>query len=165
DRVHQLLRAVGSRHRDEGRVGDASGQLRLVYRTPNWEDFVELAVTEIRQFGGQSIQVARRLRAMLEHPVQTLAEGRGSVLSRELALLHRSAERFSTEPEDRALAEVSDLQGVGGSQGHARPFIVATSTTAGNKSLASSPSNPERSLRWESPEMAGETANPPAGPV
>ena len=99
---------------------NASGQLRLVYRTPNWEDFVKLAVTEIRHFGGQSIQVARRLRAMLENPIQTLPEGRGSLLSREMALLHRSAERFFTEPEDRALAEVSDWRGVGGSQGHAR---------------------------------------------
>jgi len=101
-------------------VCDASGQLRLVYRTPIWEDFVELAVTEIHHFGGQSIQVARRLLAMLENPIQTLPEGRGSLLCRELALLHRSAERFFTEPEDRALAGVGDLQGVGGSQGHAR---------------------------------------------
>jgi hypothetical protein len=38
----------------------------------------------------------------------------------ELALLHRSAERFFAEPEDRTLANVSDLQGVSGSQGHAR---------------------------------------------
>jgi hypothetical protein len=32
-------------------------------------------------------------------------------------LLHRSAERFFPEPEDRALAEVSDFQGVGGKYG------------------------------------------------
>ena len=47
--------------------------LRLVYRTPDWDDFVHLAVTEIRHFGGASIQVARRLRAMLENLIQTLA--------------------------------------------------------------------------------------------
>jgi hypothetical protein len=40
------------------------------------EDFVEPAVTEIRQFGSQSIQVARRLRAMVENLIQTLPEGR-----------------------------------------------------------------------------------------
>ncbi len=120
DQVHHLLRTVGSRHLDEGRVRDASGKLRLVYRTPDWEDFVELAVTEIRHFGGQSIQVARRLRAMLENLIQTLPASRGSLLRQELALLHRSAERFFTDPEDRALAEISDLQGVGGSQGHGK---------------------------------------------
>src|SRR5262249_59795124 len=70
DQIHHLLRAVGSRHLDEGREWDASGQLRLVYRTPNWEDFGELAATESRQFGGQRNHVARRLPALLESPVQ-----------------------------------------------------------------------------------------------
>jgi uncharacterized membrane protein len=77
---------------------------------------VRLAVTEIRHFGGESIQVARRLRAMLEDLIQTLPELRAALLRRELTLLHRSAERFFAEPEDRALAEVGDLQGVGGKQ-------------------------------------------------
>jgi hypothetical protein len=34
-----------------------------------------------------------------------------------VGLLHRSAERFLTEPEDRALAEAGDSQGVGGTPG------------------------------------------------
>jgi uncharacterized membrane protein len=114
DQIHHLLRTVGSRRLDEGRVCDAAGRLRLVYRTPDWEDYVRLAVTEIRQFGGASIQVARRLRAMLENLIQTLPEGRATLLRRELELLHRSAERCFAEPEDRALADVSDSQGVGG---------------------------------------------------
>jgi uncharacterized membrane protein len=76
-----------------------------------------LAVTEIRHFGGESIQVARRLRAMLENLIQTLPEERVQVLRQELALLRRSAERFFPEPEDRALAEVSDMQGVGSKSG------------------------------------------------
>lgn len=97
-----------------------SGRIRLVYRTPNWEDFVQLAVTEIRHYGGQSIQVVRRLRAMLENLIQTLPEDRAPLLRQELTLLHRSAERFFSEPEDRALADVSDFQGVGGSHGHVR---------------------------------------------
>ena len=117
DQIHHLLRNVGSRRLDDGRVCDAAGRLRLVYRTPDWEDFVRLAVTEIRQFGGASIQIARRLRAMLENLIQTLPPERAPLLRQELTLLHRSAERFFTEPEDRAMAEVSDFQGVGGKQG------------------------------------------------
>jgi uncharacterized membrane protein len=105
---------VGIRELDTGQDRDAAGRLRLVYRTPDWEDFVLLAVTEIRQFGGESIQVARRLRAMLENLIQTLPEARSALLQQELAMLHRSAERFFPEPEDRALAEEGDLQGVGG---------------------------------------------------
>ncbi|MBL8793553.1 MAG: DUF2254 domain-containing protein [Planctomycetia bacterium] len=114
DQIHHLLREVGQRRLDDDRVRDRDGRLRLIYRTPGWEDFVHLAVTEIRQFGGTSIQIARRLRAMLENLMQTVPGDRAVLLGRELQLLHRSAERFFTEPEDRALAEISDSQGVGG---------------------------------------------------
>jgi uncharacterized membrane protein len=114
DQIHHLLRKVSDRYLDTGYVCDAAGRLRLVYRTPDWEDFVELAVTEIRHYGGESIQIARRLRAMLENLIQTLPEARAVRLRQELTLLHRSAERFFSEPEDRALAEVGDFQGVGG---------------------------------------------------
>ncbi len=114
DEIHHLLRFVGTRNLDTGEVRDAAGKVRLIYRTPDWEDFVRLAVTEIRQFGGESIQVARRLRAMLENLIQTAPEARVPLLRRELALLQRSAERFFSDPEDRALAEVGDAQGVGG---------------------------------------------------
>jgi uncharacterized membrane protein len=122
DQVHHLLRQVGSRQLDNGQDRDAAGRLRLIYRTPDWEDFVRLAVTEIRQFGGHSIQIARRLRAMLENLIQTLPAERVVLLKQELALLRRSTERSFFDPEDRAFAEVSDAQGVGGRHGnsHAR---------------------------------------------
>ena len=90
--------------------------MRLVYRTPDWENFVHLAVTEVRQFGGKSIQIARRLRGMLENLIQTLPEERTAVLRQELDLLERSTKRFFPEAEDRAMAKVSDSQGVGGKQ-------------------------------------------------
>ena len=117
DQIHHLLRHVGGRHLDEGQVRDAAGRLRLVYRTPDWEDFVQLAVTEIRHFGGVSIQVAKRLRAMLDNLIVTLPDERAAPLRQELKLLNRSTERFFPEPEDRALADISDPQGVGGKRG------------------------------------------------
>jgi uncharacterized membrane protein len=116
DQIHHLLRHVGGRRLDNEKVRDATGRVRLIYRTPDWEDFVILAVTEIRQFGGSSIQIARRLRAMLEDLIQTLPAERAAPLRQELQLLKRSAERFFQEPEDRALADISDSQGVGGTQ-------------------------------------------------
>ncbi|HVS37430.1 MAG TPA: DUF2254 domain-containing protein [Gemmataceae bacterium] len=114
DQVHHLLRHIGNRNLDNAQVRDATGRVRLVYRTPDWDDFVRLAVTEIRQFGATSIQIARRLRAMLEDLIQTLREERIPLLRQELKLLQRSVESHFTDPEDRALAEVSDSQGVGG---------------------------------------------------
>jgi uncharacterized membrane protein len=117
DQIHHLLRNVGSRRLDDGWACDAGARMRLVYRTPDWGDLVRLAVTKIRQFGGTSIQIARRLRAMLENLIETLPPERTPLLREELTLLRRSAERCFTDPEDRALAEVSDFQGVGGKQG------------------------------------------------
>ncbi len=116
DQLHKLLRLVGNRGLDIGHVRDPAGRLRLVYHTPDWEDFVYLAVTEIRHFGGASIQIARRLRAMLENLILTLPEARVTLLRQELALLQRTSERLFAEPEDRILAGVSDFQGVGGNR-------------------------------------------------
>ncbi|HKQ47935.1 MAG TPA: DUF2254 domain-containing protein [Phycisphaerae bacterium] len=116
DQIHRLLRMVGLRHLDEGIVRDAQGCIRLMYRTPDWEDFVYLAVTEIRNFGGTSIQISRRLRAMLDNLIHTLPPQRAPILRQELNRLQRSAERNFPELDDRALAGVSDSQGVGGTR-------------------------------------------------
>jgi uncharacterized membrane protein len=115
DQIHHLLRDVGSRDLSEDRESDAKGQVRVVYRTPDWEDFVHLAVTEIRHYGRDSIQVLRRLRAMLENLIETLPEQRTAPLIRELNLLDAVAKRAFPDPDDQELAEGSDLQGMGGS--------------------------------------------------
>lgn len=114
DQIQNLLEAAGQRNLSEGQFENERGLFQLVYRTPNWEDFVRLSVTEIRLFGGDSIQVVRRLRAMLEYLIHMLPEGRRAVLQRELSLLHKKADRSFSDPDDRAMAEVSDMQGVGG---------------------------------------------------
>jgi uncharacterized membrane protein len=121
DQIHHLLRQVGMRQLDTGRVRDTEGRLRLLYRTPDWEDFVSLAVTEIRHFGGGSIQVVRRLRAMLENLIKTLPAQRGAILLQELDLIHRAVARAFCEPEDRAKADTGDLQGIGGTGEERRP--------------------------------------------
>jgi len=115
DQVHRLLRAVAERQLDTGLVHDNAGQLRLVYRTPDWEDFVGLAVTEIRQFGRDSIQVVRRMRAMLENLIDTVSPHRAALLRAELELLDRGVERDFRDPEDRVRAASADSLGVGGS--------------------------------------------------
>jgi len=115
DQIHHLLRDVGSRDLSEDRESDARGQVRVVYRTPDWEDFVQMAITEIRQYGRDSIQVIRRLRAMVENLVETLPEHRAPVLLRELKLLDAVAKRAFPDVDDQTLAEGSDLQGMGGS--------------------------------------------------
>ena len=124
DQIHHLLRNVGSRSLAQGRETDGRGELRLVYRTPDWEDFVHLAVTEIRQYGRESIQIMRRLRAMLENLIQTLPERRAPMLRLELSLLQTSAKRMFVDLYDQALAETGDLQGMGGGE-YREPGIPA----------------------------------------
>ena len=116
DQIHHLLRDVGGRNLEEGRETDKEGVVRVVFRTPNWEDFVSLAVTELRHYGRESVQVMRRLRAMLENLMETLPDRRVPLLRKELDLLVASAERMFPDSEDQLLAETSDSQGLGGSQ-------------------------------------------------
>jgi uncharacterized membrane protein len=114
DQIHNLLRLLGSRQLDPGVVRDSSGEVRLVYRTPCWEDFVTLAVTEIRLFGANSPQVTRRLQVMFEQLVQVVPEERAGALRKEMAILRRTIDRALADPEDRILAGVGDRQGFGG---------------------------------------------------
>jgi uncharacterized membrane protein len=74
-----------------------------------------LAVSEIRHYGEGSLQVTRRLRAMLEHLIRELPEARRPPLEKELALLGSAVERGFRDEEDRKRAGVADSQGVGGS--------------------------------------------------
>jgi uncharacterized membrane protein len=116
DQIHHLLMDVGKRRLDAGEAHDARGRLRICYGTPDWIDFVSLAVTEIRQFGANSMQVARRLQAMIEHLLKVLPETRKPPLKEELSLLNRAIQRTFPDEEDRAHARIGDLQGVGSSK-------------------------------------------------
>jgi len=117
DQIHRLLRHAGQKDLAPGRVHDAEGKLRLVYRTAQWGEFVALAVTEIRLFGASSIQVARRLRALLEHLVAVLPEARAAALHHELAMLAAAVEHLYPAADDRRRASIPDLQGIGGAPG------------------------------------------------
>ncbi len=115
DQLHRLLRAVGKRKLSSEQILDGKGQLRVIFRTPNWEDYVRLSFTELRFNGVESIQVVRRLRAMIEDLLKTLPEHRRPALHQELELLDLAVQRVYTLPQDLALARTPDSQGLGGS--------------------------------------------------
>lgn len=116
DQIGCLLLCLGRRRLDEGVARDADGTLRVVYGTPDWPDYVTLAVSEIRHFGAGSLQIDRRLRAMLEHLIRELPEERRPPLEEELALLGKAVERGFRDEADRKRAAVADYQGIGGSE-------------------------------------------------
>ncbi|SEJ40447.1 DUF2254 domain-containing protein [Paraburkholderia diazotrophica] len=115
DQLHRLLRMVGKRSLHVEEIKDKSGQVRVILRTPNWEDFVHISFREIRQCGVGSIQIARRLRAAIENLIQSLPEHRHDALRVELILLDRAIASKHPFPEDLALARIPDSQGLGGS--------------------------------------------------
>jgi len=115
DQLHRLLGNVGRRHLHEDALLDANGGLRLIFQTPGWDDFVQLAVSEIRLYGAGNFQVSRRLRAMIENLLESLPENRRPALRRELDLLDRALPKLHEFPEDLDLARKADFQGLGGS--------------------------------------------------
>ena len=114
DQLHRLLRLVGKRHLRTDEILDASGTSRVIFPTPNWEDFVHLTFSEIRQCGSNNLQIVRRLRAMIENLIQTLPSHRQPALQQQLSLLDREVTRLFQYPEELALARVGDSQGLGG---------------------------------------------------
>ena len=117
DQLHRLLRMVGKRHLHTDELLNRSGDIRVIFRTPNWDDFVYLAFSEIRSCGSNNLQVVRRMRAMIENLLQTLPPSRREALLRQLNLLDREVERIFIYPEDLALARIADAQGLGGHSG------------------------------------------------
>ena len=115
DQLHRLLGLVGRRHLHEDARLDANGALRLIFQTPEWDDFVQLAVSEIRLYGAGNFQVSRRLRAMIENLLGSLPENRRPALRRELDLLDRALPKLHEFAEDLDLARKADFQGLGGS--------------------------------------------------
>jgi len=116
DQIHRLLRAVGKRQLRSETIVDARGRLRVIFRTPNWEDFVHLACTEIRNYGASNIQIARRLRAMLDDLIDALPPHRDVALEGERRRLSAAVAASFPLAEDLALAQHPDSQGLGGSR-------------------------------------------------
>ena len=114
DQLHRLLRLLGRRNLRDDALYDANGTLRVIFPTPDWRDFVQLAVSELRLYGAANFQVSRRLRAMIDNFLESLPENRRPALRRELDLLERTLEKLHDLPEDLALARQADFQGLGG---------------------------------------------------
>jgi uncharacterized membrane protein len=111
----ELLAGIGARDlRGRGVLVDASGVLRVTVPIRSWDDYLELGISEIRQYGRSSPQVCRRLRAMLEDlEAGVTAVNVGSV-RRQRADLDRVVASGYSDPVERASALRGDRQGIGG---------------------------------------------------
>jgi uncharacterized membrane protein len=113
DRLHDCLRQLATRPFHSGLHHDADGRLRLVEPTLTWEGYVRLAVDELRSYGDQSLQLTRRLCAMLEDLLTVAPPDRRPPLREQLLLVQAASERSFADRADREAAVVPDQQGIG----------------------------------------------------
>lgn len=113
DQIEILLRIVATRRLLPGEVKDQSGKLRLVYPAPSWADFLSIALDETRLFGADSIQIMRRLRALLEDLRDNVPESRRPAVEDQILKLEASVERSFIGDADLLAAGTRDRQGIG----------------------------------------------------
>ena len=115
DQIGEVLGLIG-RTDFEGRVKPASGDTpaAVVMVTRRWEDFVTLGLTEIREYGATSIQVMRRLRALLEELLETVRPEHRGAVEEELGRLDSTVADNWRDSVDMDRARGTDPQGIGG---------------------------------------------------
>ena len=108
------LRMVGSTALPVPSTASAAGTSEVMVPVRRWEEFLSLGVTEIREYGASSIQVMRRLRAVLEELRESVPPERRPAVDAELARLDATVARRFAGTVDLDLANAADPQGIGG---------------------------------------------------
>jgi uncharacterized membrane protein len=114
DRLQDFLTLMADRPWPSGLYADENGAVRLVTQVRTWDQFVDLALTEITEFGGGSPQVTRRLADLIDTLLPTVPAPRRPVFERHKVLL---AEAVALRVQSyRALADMAlepDARGLG----------------------------------------------------
>jgi uncharacterized membrane protein len=118
DQVQDLLLRLGRRRLENGIFCDDNGDLRLVLRVPAWEDFLTLALEEIRYYGATSEQVMRRMNALLTDLIEELPPQRHEALHRQRDRLLAVIARSFGDDEAALVASAEDRQGLGAPRPH-----------------------------------------------
>ena len=115
NQLSEVLRIIGTTDLQRGRLPTGDGQPRgLVVPTRSWEDFLALGVTEIRQYGSSSIQVVRRIRAMLEDLTLEVRPEHRAAVAAELIRLDATVTDAFGQSVDLDRARTADEEGIGG---------------------------------------------------
>lgn len=119
DQIEDLLLRLGQRKLDIGSFRDNDGKLRLVVPVPSWDDLVLLAFDEICFYGASSVQVMRRMNALISDLIQALPEERVAALVRWRGRLKVTIACSFADDETRLQASIEDRQGLGAPRQHA----------------------------------------------
>ncbi len=114
DRLQDFLRQMSTRDWPTGLFADRNGTVRLMMQVRSWDQLVDLALTEITEFGAGSPQVTRRLASLIDALEDIVPDDRRAVLMRHQTLLREAVDqRFESH---RVLVEVAlepDARGLG----------------------------------------------------
>jgi uncharacterized membrane protein len=113
DRVETLLVELAGRHPGPSIVVDDDGRARARVRAPRWSAYVELGLMEIRRYGADSPQVARRLTALYDRLGEVAADGERGRVDLERRLLAEAVVAAFPDAEERRIAERADRLGLG----------------------------------------------------
>ncbi|HEV2068401.1 MAG TPA: DUF2254 domain-containing protein [Acidimicrobiales bacterium] len=87
DHLHDLLRRLAHRPLPPWVTRTSEQRLRVVLPRPTWDDYVALAVDEVRHWGAGSLQVHRRIAALLDDLAAEVAPERAAVVAGRRRLL------------------------------------------------------------------------------
>jgi len=113
DQIEDLLIRLGQCRLRINDYRDAQGALRLVVPFPMWEDYLRLALDEIRFCGASSVQVMRRMNALIENLTAVLPAKRHAALRYWEKRLHMTVARTFADEAEKHDASVADRQGLG----------------------------------------------------
>jgi uncharacterized membrane protein len=113
--LEEVLRRIGATALAGRRWDDGETPLRgVVVPVRSWEHYLSLGVTEIREYGASSIQVMRRMRAMLEELHRDVLPEHRPAIDDELARLDATVRHAFGHSSDLDRACVPDVEGIGG---------------------------------------------------
>jgi uncharacterized membrane protein len=113
DHIEDLLLRLGRRRLDIGAFQDRAGQIRLIVSLPTWDDFLLLGLDEIRAYGAGSVQVMRRMKALINNLTEMLPAERHEALKRWEQRLQGTIARTFADKQEKKDASVADRQGLG----------------------------------------------------
>jgi uncharacterized membrane protein len=114
DYLEETLRVVGAAGRPAGGASPETLASGIVMPVRTWTDFLALGITEIREYGATSIQVARRLRALLVELGELVLPENVPAVNEELRRLDATVIAVQANGIDLDLALSHDAQGIGG---------------------------------------------------
>ena len=104
DQIEDLLVRMGRRHLEIGKYHDSNGKLRLVVPFPSWDDLLRLSFDEICACGATSVQVMRRMNALLADLARAVPRERRPTVQYWSGRLKATIARSFVDDEERVEA-------------------------------------------------------------